>query len=345
MRRDHAAARRRFLLGSSAALAGALLGGCAVQTPRLLAAPPAGLPRRVELTATPFFPQEEFQCGPAALATALSAASLPTRPHDLVGKIFLPGREGSLQIEMLAGARRSGAVAVVIPGTLEAVMRETAAGNTVVVLQNLGLSWAPSWHYAVVIGYDLDEEHFLLRSGPIERQLLPFNTFEHTWDRAGRWAFVALPPGRLPVTADESEATRALVAFERNAPPALAKQAYATGVERWPQNLTLAMGLGNARYAMGDLGGARQAFAAAAQRFDAAAAYNNLASVLLELGRRGEARQAALKAVEKAGSEGAIADSARATLNRIDDSGKARQPKNRRDRRRPAAPLSGGTPR
>ncbi len=328
-----AAARRRFLLGG-AAVAALALSGCAVQTPRLLASPPDGLPRRVELSATPFFPQEDYQCGPAALATALSAVGLPTRPEALTGKVFLPGREGSLQIEMLAGARRSGAVATVIPGTLEAVMRETAAGNPVVVLQNLGLSWAPSWHYAVVIGYDLDAGVFLLRSGPIERQELPLSTFEHTWDRAQRWAFVALPPDRLPATADEVEATRALVAFERTALPRQAAQAYAAGLGRWPGSLTLAMGLGNASYAAGDLEGARRAFAAAAQRHDAAAAYNNLATVLLELGRRAEARVAAVKAVGRAGTEGAIADSARATLRRIDDAAPAAP---RRQRRRPTA--------
>lgn len=338
MSRVPVVARRRFLRAGGAALAGIAIGGCAVQTPRLLASPPAGLPRRVELAATPFFPQEEFQCGPAALATALSAASLPTRPESLVGKVFLPGREGSLQIEMLAGARRAGAVATPIPGTLEAVMRETAAGNTVVVLQNLGLSWAPSWHYAVVIGYDLDAGHFLLRSGPIERQELAFNTFEHTWDRAERWAFVALPPGRLPATADETEVTRALVAFERSAAPRQTERAYAAGLERWPQNLTLAMGLGNARYAAGDLAGARLAFDAAARRFDAAAAYNNLASVLLELGRRSEARDAALKAVARAGAEGAVAESARATLRRIEEAGPMKRSRPQRARKAPHSP-------
>ncbi|ATE61536.1 PA2778 family cysteine peptidase [Thauera sinica] len=324
MSQPGAAARRRLFLGG-AACAALALAGCAVQAPRLLAAPPAGLPRRVELTSTPFFPQEEFQCGPAALATALSAAGLPTRPESLVGKVFLPGREGSLQVEMLAGARRSGAVATVIPGALEAVMRETAAGNPVVVLQNLGLSWAPSWHYAVVIGYDLDAGRFLLRSGPIERQELPFATFEHTWERAGRWAFAALPPGRLPATADEAEATRALVAFERAAPPRQAVQAYAAGLARWPDSLTLAMGLGNAQYAAGDLEAARRAFADAAQRHDAVVAYNNLASVLLALGRGTQAREAALKAVDKAG-DGPLADSARATLRSVDEAA-ARPPR------------------
>jgi len=285
----------------AALAASVLLGGCATQTAHLLAEPPSGLPARVELTETPFFPQEEYQCGPAALATALSAAGIPTRPEALSDKVFLPGRHGSLQIEMLAGARRHGVLATIVPGTLEALMRETAAGHPVVVLQNLGLEWAPAWHYAVVIGYDIAAGEFLLRSGTTERHRLAFRTFEHTWNRSERWAFVALPPGQLPVTAEEVEATRATLAFERSAPPEQAVVAYRAALERWPENLTLAMGLGNALYANGDKTAAERVFAAAAERHKAAAAYNNHARVLLELGRRTEAQRAAEEAVRAGG--------------------------------------------
>lgn len=305
-----------FLARLAGVLFALALTGCAVQTPRLLADPPADLPRRVELAQTPFFPQEEYQCGPAALATALSAAGLPVRPEALVDQVFLPAREGSLQLEMLAGSRRQGAVATRIPGSLAALMRETAAGNPVVVLQNLGLSWVPFWHYAVVIGYDLDEGNFVLRSGTTERLEIAFRTFEHTWDRSQRWGFVALPPGELPETATEDEATRALVAFERNAPPDAAARAYLVGLRRWPDSLVLAMGLGNARHAAGDLDGAEQAFRNAAERHESAAAFNNHARVLLELGRRDEARRAAQQAVQIGGP---LRETALATLRAVEE--------------------------
>ena len=50
-----------------------LASGCATQTPALLAQPPTGLPSRVELADTRFFPDDSHFCGPAALATVLSA--------------------------------------------------------------------------------------------------------------------------------------------------------------------------------------------------------------------------------------------------------------------------------
>ena len=87
---------------------------------------------------------------------------------------------------MIAGARRQGVVATRLPGTLEALLRELQSGQPVVVLLNLGLSWYPLWHYAVAIGYDLPRGEVLLRSGTTERAVLPMNTFEHTWVRAGR---------------------------------------------------------------------------------------------------------------------------------------------------------------
>lgn len=279
-----------------------LLGGCATQESWRKSELPADLAPRVELADTPFFPDDSYFCGPAALATSLSAAGLPTRPEALIGQVFLPGREGSLQIEMLAAARRQGAVSMMIPDSLEALLRETAAGHPVVVLQNLGLSWAPSWHYAVVVGYDLDAGHILLRSGPMQRQELSLRTFEYTWNRSRRWAFVTLQPGRLPATVTEEEATRALIAFERNGPAAAAAHAYRSALARWPGNATLAMGLGNALYAAGDKAGAEAVFRRTAAEHGLAAAYNNQARALLEMGKGREARRAAEKGLAVAGA-------------------------------------------
>ena len=210
-----AAMRRALLL-----CAALLLGGCAVQTEALRRSLPADMAPRVELAGTPFFAQTDYHCGPAALATVLAASGKPVLPDLLGEQIFLPARTGTLQLEMIAGARRQGVVATRLPGTLEALLRELQAGQPVVVLLNLGLSWYPLWHYAVAIGYDLPRSEMLLRSGTTERAVLPMNTFEHTWVRAGSWAFVALPPDRWPATAEEAAVVEAAVGFERAAPPA-----------------------------------------------------------------------------------------------------------------------------
>ena len=284
--------RRAVRLGGALLLAG-LLAACAVQTRALRESTPPDLAAAVELTETPFFAQTAYQCGPAALATALGAAGLPASPEALVAEVFLPARTGSLQIEMIAGARRHGAVATRLPRRLEALLREVRAGHPVVVLQNLGLAWYPAWHYAVLVGYDVAAGEVILRSGATRRASLPMRTFEHTWTRAGAWAFVALPPGKLPREADEAALVEASVGFERAAAPMQATTAYRAALQRWPDNLTLAMGLGNSLHAAGELRAAAATFQAAAQRHGSAPAFINLAQSLLDLGDADAALHAA----------------------------------------------------
>ena len=273
------------------------LGGCAVQTLALREHPPAGLPHSAELVATPFFPQTDYQCGPAALATVLAAAGLNAQPAELANQVFLPARTGTLQVEMIAGARRQGAVATRIPATLEAALREVQAGHPVVVLQNLGLSWYPAWHYAVLIGYDLESGDVFLRSGATRREVMAMRTFEHTWQRSGAWAFVALPPGLWPATAQESAVVEASVGFERVALPLQAVMVYRSALAHWSGNLSLAMGLGNSLHAAGDKSAAADTFQAAARQHHSAPAWINLASTLLELGRTRDAAAAAREAM------------------------------------------------
>ena len=294
-------ARRAWLLGAAASG----LSGCATfseppQTSALAVSPPPGLAPRTELREVPFFPQTRYHCGPAALATVLVHRGLTTTPEALADAVFLPAREGALQTEMLAAARRSGALAVPLPPQLSALFTEVAAGHAVVVLQNLGLSFAPRWHYAVLVGYDLAARELVLRSGTTERERMGFVLFERTWARGSYWSFVALPPGRLPVTAGEVDAVQAAIGFERVAPAAQAQRVYDSLVERWPDNLLAGLGLGNTRFAGGDAAGAAQAFERVALRHDSAAAWHNLAVVRQRLGQRAAALAAADRALARA---------------------------------------------
>ncbi len=283
-------------------LAAALLAGCAApQVSGLIEQRPAGLPVAVEIAATPFFPQEDYQCGPASLAAVLVHAGRDATPESLLPQVYLPGRKGSLQAEMLATARRHGLVAYPLAPRIGDLLRELAAGTPVVVLQNLALDWWPQWHYAVAIGYDFDARQIVLRSGVTHRLTMSIDTFEHTWARSSHWAMAALPPGRIPATAAESPYLAAVVALERVA-PAAARQGYETALARWPGSVAALIGLGNTSYVMHDLTGAAAAYLRATMDHpEAADAWNNLAQALHELGNRAEAIAAARRAVSLGG--------------------------------------------
>src|SRR5262249_34976020 len=110
---------------------------------------PQGLPPEGGLGAGPLFPQDDYQCGPPALAVVLANAGVKATPQELVPQVSLPARQGSLQVEMLAAARRNGLVSYTLAPSYEALLRELAAGTPVILLQNLGLF--EGWHYAVAI--------------------------------------------------------------------------------------------------------------------------------------------------------------------------------------------------
>ena len=69
-----------------------------------------GTARRRRAHRTPFFPQTQHQCGPAALATLLGAAGRPVSPDELAREIYLPGRGVRLQPEIAAAIRARGFV-------------------------------------------------------------------------------------------------------------------------------------------------------------------------------------------------------------------------------------------
>ena len=299
----------------SALLLAPLAAGCASLLPQSAALErglPDGLPPRVELSAVPFFPQTEYQCGPAALATALVAAGAKVTPEELVPQVYLPARKGSLQVEMLAAARRHGRVSYPLAPRFEDLLRELAAGTPVIVLQNLGI--ADGWHYAVAVGYDSQRRELILRSGEKAREVLSFATHELLWRRSDYWAMVALPPERVPATAERERWRAAVLAFERVSPAAAAWAAF---LARWPDDVPAAVGLANAHHAAGRLREAEAVLREAERREpQSVAVLNNLAQTLSDLGRNEEALPLIERAAALGGAHAAAVGETRQTILR-----------------------------
>ena len=275
--------------------------GCAAfqRTPMPLL--PENVPVSHELDTVPFYPQDAYQCGPATLAMALTWSGLTITPDELKNQVYTPSRKGSLQMAMVGATRRHGKIAYEINDP-DSIFPEIAAGHPVIILQNLGLSWLPVWHYAVVIGYDLDERDVILRSGTTRRKVMPYYLFEKTWARSNYWGLMVLEPNQVPMLANENKYLLAVLGLEKSRRFDNAVTGYQTALSRWPGSLTAQMGLGNSYFALGDLKGAESAFREATELHpQSAAAYNNLAYVLLQQGRKQEALTAAQMAVALGG--------------------------------------------
>lgn len=295
-------ARGRRLATVSALLLG-MLAGCAAPGLKQIHTGSPDLPQQARVDAVPFFPQERYHCGPAALAMTLAWSGLPVTQNDLVPQVYTPGRKGTLQADILSAARRNARLAVPV-SRLGDILREIAAGHPVLVFQNLGLQIFPQWHYAVATGYDLTTGDIVLHSGTDRNRSTSLGTFAHTWARGGHWAVVVLRPGELPATSGELAVVRAAAGLERAGHPGGALTAYQSVLRRWPESFGASMGSGNARYALRDFDGAATAFGRAVQlRPRSPAAWNNFAHALARLDRRSEAIAAAERAVALGGKE------------------------------------------
>ncbi|MFZ5533628.1 MAG: PA2778 family cysteine peptidase [Pseudomonadota bacterium] len=185
-----------------------------------------------ELSEVPFYPQDAYQCGPAALASVLTYSGIARSPEDLVDAVYVPARQGSLQAEMIAAARSHGRMVYPVQ-TPEEIQAQLRNGTPVLVFQNLGLPQYPRWHYAVVVGWNPGRE-VILRSGTTRRLVLNETTFLRTWQWGGAWAQVILPPDRLPASAEFRRYLSSALDLESVDQPAAALSAYQAAARHWP---------------------------------------------------------------------------------------------------------------
>ncbi|OIO75327.1 MAG: hypothetical protein AUJ57_00270 [Zetaproteobacteria bacterium CG1_02_53_45] len=276
---------------------------------------PSGLSSTARVDNVPFFPQQDYQCGPAALAMVLAHAGVDVSPEQLRPDLFVPDKQGSLQVEMMAMPRRYGMLGYRLAPQLGKLLQEIQAGHPVIVFQNPGLSLAPQWHYAVVTGFNLANGSITLHSGDTPDYIMPISTFEHIWARADFWSMLVLPTGELPASADEKPYLLSVAMLEQEGFHQAALKSYAAAVKRWPNSFAARMGLGNSQYALGQLDEAQLTYLQASRDFsDAADAFNNLAQTYLDQQRY----DLALETIERAIKIDSVAALYRQTRHEIE---------------------------
>lgn len=260
---------------------------------------------RVESNATspsqylsvPFFAQEKYQCGPAALASVLSYAGAPTNPETLVEEVWLPKRRGSLAMELAAAARARGLLVYPI-NTNTALFAELDANHPVLIQQNLLFKWLPQWHFAVVIGYDENGETLLLHSGTEQSKKVGAAWFENHWRKAEYIGFVVLKAGELPAQSEPLPLAAAIANVDHSSGVANL-DLWKSAAARYPDESIIRFSYGNALYQDGSFSAAAEQYSHATKLAPAFhQAWNNLADVYKQAHCKIEAQksiQAALK--------------------------------------------------
>jgi ABC-type bacteriocin/lantibiotic exporter with double-glycine peptidase domain len=108
------------------------------------------------LSDVPFFRQNQYDCGPAALACVYNFLGVRQDPQEIANRVYSRKHKGSLNLQMLIDARQQGLVATMYSGSFEQIKQ--AIDNEIPLI--LMLSDEPededSLHYVVVVGYEGD---------------------------------------------------------------------------------------------------------------------------------------------------------------------------------------------
>ncbi|HUF72727.1 MAG TPA: PA2778 family cysteine peptidase [Gammaproteobacteria bacterium] len=272
-----------------------------------------------ELVDVPFHTQSDFDCGPAALATILNAEGVAVSPAELIDVVYIERLKGSLQVELVGATRRYGLLPIPIPPDPQSLLTEISSGRPVLVLQNLRFARAPAWHYAVVVGYSAERGRFVLRSGEEERRMERASRFMRSWRLADNWGFVAVTPGEIPSSATPDTYMRALVGSVRQLDVSDSERAYATALDRWPNDSLVLFLAASWEQSRANLALAARLYRRLlALEPEHAAGRNNLANILLDQGCKDEALREARAALETQSPDGDFYSAITDTIQKIE---------------------------
>ena len=158
------------------------------------AAVPSGLGQETRYIAgVPFFPQEDYYCGPAALASVLTYWGKPVSQEEVARAIYLPHLKGTLTLDLLLYAARSGVESRMERGDLSLLYTQVHQGSPVIALLNLGSDLFPVWHYLVVVGFRESVGEIITYSGREKDKIYPAERFERMWAKSGFWTLLVRP--------------------------------------------------------------------------------------------------------------------------------------------------------
>ncbi len=133
----------------------------------------------------PFFPQEEYQCGPASLAGILNFWGISASPSEIAKSTFSSSARGTLGIDLAHYAREVGLSAEIRNGSWEELTKLIEAGYPILVFVDLGLLFIQANHFMVAVGYDKDG--IIVNSGKERKKKVKKRKFIRAWKKNDFW--------------------------------------------------------------------------------------------------------------------------------------------------------------
>jgi len=144
--------------------------------------------RPVIIDRVPFYPQEDYQCGPASLAAVLNYWHVDTTPEEIARSIYSRSAGGTLNVEMVFYPQEKGLDAFQYSGGLDDLREKIDAGYPLIVLVDYGWSLFQVNHFMVVVGYN--DGGIIVNSGKEEKKFIPEDSFLKAWERTRFWTLL-----------------------------------------------------------------------------------------------------------------------------------------------------------
>lgn len=173
-----------------AALAACLL-GCAGQVDTVK---PASSGLYIE--GVPFFPQDEYMCGPAALASVIGYYGSSAGMKDVAAEVYSEKLKGTLPMDLLLYAKAKGFEAKYYKGSMNGLKESLSRREPLILFLNLGYSFYPVGHYIVAVGMDEGAEVVFAHSGTEKEQAFTMTELEKSWSKTGYSTLLVRPKTR-----------------------------------------------------------------------------------------------------------------------------------------------------
>jgi ABC-type bacteriocin/lantibiotic exporter with double-glycine peptidase domain len=141
----------------------------------------------------PFYPQTQYQCGPAALATVLNYYGRHVTPEQIAQEIYRPRMKGTLSLDLWQYAKTQDLQASVQQGSWEFLEMHVSRERPIIAFLNFGFREVPLGHFLVVVGVDRDDKSVIAYSGTDKNQRIPFDRFKAAWQKTNYWSLLIEP--------------------------------------------------------------------------------------------------------------------------------------------------------
>ena len=141
----------------------------------------------------PFFPQDDLMCGPATLASVLNYHGHSVSLETLTDALYRPELGGSLSMDMLLYAKKTGLDAKYYKSSMEDMKALVLSGTPPILFLNMALKSLPVGHYVVVVGFSDDLRSFVVHSGTEGGKVVSYRWLMKRWEKTGRSLLIVRP--------------------------------------------------------------------------------------------------------------------------------------------------------